>query len=363
MSAPDKDNPLTGDLEEILESTEGFRELRGERVFVTGGGGFIGAWLLESLLWANDRLGLGASIAVLVRSPKEFARKLPHLAARADIECIQGDVRTFAFPEGEFSHIIHAAAPTGVRQLHERPADVLSAIIHGTERVLELARKCRACRLLLTSSGAVYGAQPVGVDRVDESALGAPDCSEARSAYGEGKRVAELLCTLASKEPGGPQAKIARCFTFGGPYQRMDSQYAFASFMGDRLRDRAIRVRGKGLARRSYLYAGDLASWLWAVLFRGAPGRPYNVGSDQAISIAELAATIARLREPAIDVVFDEAEQAGLSGNCYVPSVERARRELGVEQRVSLAEMMTRTLMWYAQREGDGAAEQKEARE
>src|SRR5512137_1421794 len=106
-------NPLFLDLDHILEHTRGlWDELRGERIFITGGTGFFGCWLLESLLWANDRLNLNCQATVLSRSPDGFQTKAPHLAGHKSVSVIQGDICTFGFPAGTFSHIIHAATYT-----------------------------------------------------------------------------------------------------------------------------------------------------------------------------------------------------------------------------------------------------------
>src|ERR1044071_5556904 len=97
-------NPLAADLDRILRHTAGvWGALRGQRIFITGGTGFFGCWLLESFAWANDKLGLNTSALVLTRDRKLFAAKMPHLAGRCDIEFIQGDVRDFPFPPGVFA--------------------------------------------------------------------------------------------------------------------------------------------------------------------------------------------------------------------------------------------------------------------
>src|ERR1044072_533211 len=101
-------NLLAADLDHILAHTQGlWEELRGQRIFITGGTGFFGCWLLESLVWANDKLGLNASAVVLTSSSKSFAAKMPHLAGRADLGFHEGDVRSFSFPAGGFAFVIH----------------------------------------------------------------------------------------------------------------------------------------------------------------------------------------------------------------------------------------------------------------
>ena len=103
------------DIEHILFHTKDlWGELRGSRVFITGGTGFFGKWLLESFLAANDKFKLKASIVVLSRNPEKFKRAAPYLADHPAVRFVKGDVRNFAFPNGHFTHLIHGA---GVREM------------------------------------------------------------------------------------------------------------------------------------------------------------------------------------------------------------------------------------------------------
>src|SRR5260221_10913153 len=113
-------NILATDLDHILGCTEGlWEDLRGERIFITGGTGFFGCWLLESFAWANDRLGLGASALVLTRNPDAFAKRVPRLARHPAVHFHVGDVRSFEFPHGECSHVVHAATDASAALLAE----------------------------------------------------------------------------------------------------------------------------------------------------------------------------------------------------------------------------------------------------
>lgn len=334
---------LAADLDHTLAHTrELWDELRGQRVFITGGTGFFGCWLLESFTWANERLKLGARATVLTRDPERFRNIAPHLAGDSSVELLAGNVKTFAFPTGDFSHIIHAATDSAVVP---SATEVMQTIVRGTERCLEFAQRAKSRKMLFTSSGAVYGKQPPEISHVSEEYPGAPDPLLASSAYGEAKRLAELQCALAAQN-SALEVKIARCFAFVGPYMNLEVHFAVGNFLRDQMRGGPVVVKGDGTAVRSYLYASDLAVWLWTMLFKAPSARAYNVGSDEAVSIAELAKNAAAISDPKVEVRV-EGKPTGAPPARYVPSVQRARNELGLEQRVSLPAALAKTRDWF----------------
>jgi nucleoside-diphosphate-sugar epimerase len=335
---------LADDLDHILEQTRHlWEELRGNRLFVTGGTGFFGCWLLESFTWANERLNLRAKAVVLTRDPARLRTKAPHLAGDTALEFLAGDVRSFAFPEGEFSHVIHAATDSAVVP---SASEVVDTIVRGTAHSLAFAEQARCRKFLFTSSGAVYGKQPSDLTHVPEEYTGAPDPLNPASAYGEAKRLSELQCVLASQS-SRIEAKIARCFAFVGPYMNLEVHFAIGNFLRDQMRGGPIVIKGDGTAVRSYLYASDLMIWLWTILFRGASLRAYNVGSENDVSIADLSHTVASARASAVQVCI-EGTPTGAPPARYVPSTERAQRELGLKQWVTLEDAIKKTLNWYS---------------
>lgn len=338
---------LKGDLDHILKYTEGvWDSLRGQRLFMTGGTGFFGCWLLESFLWATTQLNLDATVCVLSRDPEAFRRKAPHLANHPAIQLVAGDVRSFEFPDGIFSHVIHAGADPSALLNRENPDLVLETIVQGTARVLDFAQRCQATTVLFVSSGAVYGPQPQTLSRIPEEFLGGPDPVVARSAYAEGKRVAELLCVLEARRHGFA-AKIARCFAFLGPYQPLEGQFAIGNFTHDAINRQPIQVAGDGTPSRSYLYAADLAIWLWTILIRGESCRPYNVGSEQSVTIAQLAELVAGRVESPVEVRIKGRPTPGRPAERYVPSTRRAQSELGLQQTIALDEAIHKNLQWH----------------
>ena len=330
------------DLESILTHTGPLWEsLRNGRIFLTGGTGFFGCWLLESFAAANQAFDLHAEAVVLTRNPGQFANKAPHLAALPGIQLLPGDVANFAFPAGRFTHIIHAATTSSAPVSH---TEMLDTILVGTRRVLAFAKASGAEQLLFTSSGAIYGTQPPELLNVPETFSGAPALeANPLSVYGEGKRMAELLCSIAHQETG-LQAKIARCFAFVGPHLPLDAHFAIGNFIRDGLAGNPIQIQGNGSPFRSYLYAADLAIWLWTILFSGKPAHPYNVGSNEGIQIRNLAETIGSIFNVPVNIA--QPLTPGTSSPRYVPDTSRAESELGLKVRVPLGEAIQKTARW-----------------
>lgn len=342
------------DLEHVLEHTRGLWEpMRGQNLFVTGGTGFFGRWLLESFAFINGRLDLGAHATVLTRDPAAFKERAPEAAAQSCLDFVKGDVTRFTYRQvreqlaaGDpgFSFVIHAATEASAQLNEEDPLRMIDTIVGGTRCALDFAVESGARRFLLTSSGAVYGAQPPEVTHVPEEYAGGPDCNNPRSAYGEAKRLAELLCACYSRR--GVEPVIARGFAFVGPLLPLDIHFAIGNFIRDALNGGPIRIGGDGTPCRSYLYAADLAIWLWHILFRAQPNRPYNVGSDYSLSIEELAAAVAKCSGEALEIRIARPRTPGAPPTRYVPLTDRARSELGLEVWIPLPEAIRRTMAW-----------------
>ncbi|MCW4461033.1 NAD-dependent epimerase/dehydratase family protein [Sphingomonas sp. BT-65] len=311
--------------------------LAGARIFMTGGTGFIGRWMLEALA----RTDLDTEIVVLTRDPDAFAEKAPHLAARTTL--LPGDVLAFDPPKGRFTHIVHAATDASAALNARDPLRMVDTIVTGTRRTLDFARTSGATRFLYLSSGAVYGAQPPEIIHVAEDWHGGPDPRDPRSAYGEGKRAAEMLCAIYVRQ-FGLELVSARIFALLGPLLSLDIHFAAGNFIRDAMAGARIRVEGSGQAVRSYLYAADLTVWLWTLLLKGRPGETYNLGSEEAVSIADLARrTAAILGGPGVEILG--RPDPGWNPGRYVPSTAKVRRDLGVASTVDLDEAIRRTAL------------------
>ena len=296
------------------------------RIFVTGGTGFFGKSILDYLKRHPD-FRAADEWTILSRDPEKFrSRNAALLDQDRKIGFVAGDVRDFK-AEGRYDEIIHAAT-AAVTTLSDD--EMTSTIVEGTRHVLEFAKSCGAKKILLTSSGAVYGPQTASVGEY------AP-CNPV-TAYGKGKLAAERMWAES-----GLDAKIVRCFAFTGPYLNRDIHYAIGNFIRDCLAGEPIVIKGDGAPQRSYLYADDLVKWLFAVLDRGVSGRPYNVGSPEALSIRDLAERVRAALDSKNDIRILGVPVPGAAPSVYVPDVSRAVRELGLRVTVSLTDAIRKS--------------------
>ena len=334
------------DLDLVLSlTTEFWSRFRGTRLFVTGGTGFVGGWLLEVVVHANEVLGSGIEVVVLTRSPDRATDRSPHVFGAPDVKLVAGDVTSFDMNLGKIDLCIHAATDAADSAGAADEVRVLDVAVTGTRRVLDLAAASGASRFLVISSGAVYGKQPPTLARIPEDFPGAAGTLDAESPYARGKQAAERLgCAHASVS--GITVTIARIFALVGPNLPLEGPFAAGNFIRDALRGRAIEIRGDGRPIRSYLYIADACVWLLHILMSGASQQAYNVGSEQELSIAELAQRVVRANGTDLPIKVYEVPDPHVPAPRYVPATTKARGELGLAEYTSLDAALLKTIKW-----------------
>jgi nucleoside-diphosphate-sugar epimerase len=338
---------LEKDIDHILShSVDIFDNLKGRRIFITGGTGFFGKWILETLAKANSDLKLNLEVVILTRDINAFRHNFKYLLDNKIFIFIEGDINNFKFPEDKFDIIIHAATDSNSELYKANPLLMFDTIVNGTRNILDFAARSDVKNFLYISSGAVYGKQPVELSLISEDYSGAPELNDINSAYSEGKRAAEMLCALYSSRYGF-LVKIARCFAFVGPYLPLSKHFAIGNFMNDYLHDRTVEIKGDGTTIRSYLYSTDLVIWLLTILLKGKNCRPYNVGSENGISIRELAETISTFSGKSLDLRVMTELNDQRNADRYVPCTGRAQNELGLRQTIDINDSIGRTLSFY----------------
>ncbi len=337
------------DLDLVLSLTPEFwSRFGGARLFMTGGTGFIGTWLLQALQRANDKQGSKMELVVLTRDRERARQQAPHVFGRPDTTLVAGDVSSFSGPVGQLDLCIHAATDVSGALKAGDPLRVFDSIVQGTRRVLDLAHANGASRFLLTSSGAVYGSQPTNLERITETYSGAPDSLQPGAAYGNGKRAAEWLTSAYASQASqtGFETCIARIFALIGPGLPLNGPFAAGNFVRDALAGQTISVQGDGRPVRSYLYMADLCVWLLRILGSGAAGQAYNVGSENAVSIAGLAQQVVAAAGTDAPIQVQTPAASDAPATRYVPDTHKARHELGLAEYTPLDTALLKTIQW-----------------
>lgn len=338
---------VRSDTEAVLNGrTELLKPLAGAHLFLSGGTGFLGTWLLELISALNDDYQFNTQVAVYSRSAPDFLRRHKHLGTRKEFRFLEGDISFLTELPRETDYIIHAAALTDRRLFASNPTAVGEVNGLGTIRILRAAGLIENLKkFLLVSSGLIYGPQSLAVERIDEAYSSGFPCDNANAIYSESKRFSEAFAASFVSETKIPLV-IARPFAFVGPYQSLELPWAVTDFIRDSLAGRPIKIMGDGSTVRSLLYASDFAYWILAALARGQTRHAYNIGSPEPVDLLSLARMITQHFTPAPDILT-KVGQFDHGPTRLVPCVEKARRELKVQLTVPLTDAIQKTINWH----------------
>lgn len=322
--------------------------LRGGALLVTGGTGFMGTWLAEMIACLNDQHRFGTRLRLLSSHASAFRGRVPHLAARPDVELIEQNVLNVVELPDDTTWIIHAAGDPDNRHHMTDPLGTFRTLVHGTDRLLLAATRLGNIRKILhVSSGLVYGSQPQDQALLPEGYAGGLDCTVPSHAYAEGKRAAETVCAAFRTQARLPIV-TARPFAFIGPYQPLDRAWAANSFFRDGRAGGLIRIQGDGESVRSYMYPADMALWLLCMLVQATPGSVFNLGSPEGISLNDLAHRIAASFPHPVRIVTRMLGAQAPAATRLVPDVSQARQALGLSVLTDLEKAIRQALQWYA---------------
>lgn len=362
-TTPPVQSVVSQDLDYICGSLEEeFAALAGRRILITGGAGFLGYYLVQSLVHYN-KSGKGAPIAVTVFD--NYARGVPGwLTATADkahVELVKHDVRQ-PLPAGmeDFHYLIHAASIASPKYYRKFPIETMDANVNGLRTLLDygVAQQAKGRPIdgfLYFSSSEIYGDPPPEYIPTPETYRGNVSCTGPRACYDESKRYGETLSVNFAQQHGLP-VKTARPFNNYGPGLKITDSRVIPDFMRDVFAARDIVMYSDGSPTRTFCYIADAVIGYFRILIRGRPGEAYNIGVDKPeISMTDLAGRIVALAGEHLNyrgrvVHRRSSEQAYLvdNPNRRCPDIGKARSELSYEPSVNLDEGLKRSLYWYA---------------
>ena len=329
-----------------LETYFDLAELKNKKILISGGTGFFGLWILSLINFLNGR-NAQIFVWVISRNPENFLKKFPHFRKLEWLKFVTADIENIKFTNQSLDYVIHAATDTSMNA-HAKHLKMLDNIILGTRKILEVAENSKASKVLLVSSGAIYGTQPYRVPKIKENHRLSCDVLNPVSAYAEGKRVMELLGSIFADQTG-ISVTVARCFTFMGPGIELNSHFAFGNFIRDALFSEEIKIEGDGRPVRSYLHGSDLAIWLLTLVIKGENNNAYNVGSNNEISIKNLAEKIKTVLAPQCSIIYKKTSPSSILGlNRYVPCTLKMQ-DLGCKDWTSLEQGIKDTAMFNSE--------------
>ena len=299
--------------------------IKDKSLLVIGGTGFFGKSILDSFKRGLLNQFNIAKIIILARNTEKFIKEYTELYFKG-VDFINGDIsKISSLPESDY--VIHAATSTNMNDYNQISNNVgKNNIEKSVSNYCVLAPKFHSnSKILYCSSGAVYGKQPLNLEKIDENFPLQKDLSNLsneKQNYCLGKRFAEIeIKKLGSL---GLNVSIARCFAFSGKYLPKDQHYAFGNFLNSAENGDKIVVESPGITYRSYMEADELVLSLLKVLLISNPSSPIvNIGSDLQISLYDLAKNIAL--DYGVDYEFVNYNDKIIIDR-YVPNTEKLKK-------------------------------------
>lgn len=339
-----------------------FGSMSGKRLLITGGAGFLGYYLVQSVLDWNKKSSEAGMIHVTVYD--NYLRGVPAWLSELDgtpgLTLKKYDVSN-ALPEnmGYFQYIIHAASIASPTYYRRYPIETMDANVTGLRNLLEYSRmqkngKSPVEGILFFSSSEIYGDPSPENIPTPETYNGNVSCTGPRACYDESKRYGETLCVNFARQEGIP-VKSARPFNNYGPGLKITDKRVLPDFARNVLDGKNIVMLSDGAPTRTFCYVADAVIGYYKILTRGRNGEAYNIGAiEPEISIAGLA-------EKVVDIAGDLFEYKGKvirqvspdeqylidNPNRRCPVITKAKTELGYNPGISLDEGLKRSLIWY----------------
>lgn len=310
-------------------------------LMVIGGTGFFGKSILDFYQRGGLRPWNITSVKIIARSTLSLRQNFPNLIDKT-IELYDADITCISeLPFADY--VIHAAASTDAKNYLLQPDFEKKNIHAAIENYSKLAVNFhRNSKVVFCSSGAVYGKQCNDLEFLSEDGPLFPieNLGVGKRDYAAAKRDAELI--VRDMGSLGLSVSIARCFAFIGPYLPRKQHFAIGNFIEDGLNGRPINVNASLTVFRSYMYSDDLVRWLMVIASNGSTSCPiYNVGSDEEILITEAARQVGEYFSVPVlvkNIIKNDVDR-------YVPSIHKARQELGLSLEMNLAESIHETVL------------------
>jgi len=305
------------------------------RVLITGGAGFIGSHLSDAYLKRGDEVFVIDDLST--GSFENIGHLKDHPRFKYTIDSVRNQ-QAMAELVDQCDVIFHLAAAVGVKLIVESPVHTIETNVHGTEVILSLANKKKK-KVLIASTSEVYGLS-TQVPFTEDGNLVMGATTKGRWSYACSKAIDEFLALAYWREKKLPTV-VVRLFNTVGPRQTGQYGMVIPTFVKQALSDHPITVYGDGTQSRCFCYVGDVIGALMKLMDdERAVGEVFNVGSNQEITIRDLAKKVKELTKSASEIVFvpyDEAYEEGFEDMPRrIPNISKVNRQVGFEPQMDL---------------------------
>ena len=330
------------DIDEVFKLIgEDWDILKNSNILISGGTGFFGRAIIPSMIHANNLKNLNLKIYLISRDEnphKHFEMIKDHYGI---LRFIKSDIRNFSSKDLNINYIIHAATNSDSEFIKNNPELTLDTIVIGTRKLLEFSLTQKKLKsFLFISSGAVNSANKIHNTPISETDIYSVDTNDQLFSYSSGKKTAEKYLMEYHQKYNIP-IKILRGFTLIGPQINLNQNLALTYLLSCFLKNEDIIVLNPE-CKRSYMYTTDLVNWIIKGMLYAKSGTIYNLGSDEEISIKDLAKKILKYNDK-IKLI----ENKSTSNDYYVPDLKSIKKEFGLEITVSLDESIKRLVNYF----------------
>jgi len=319
---------------------ERLNPLRGQTILVTGGTGYVGKWIYYFVKHLNNQYELDIKLILVARGidgPFNIEINL-----QSFVSFIRSDIRQIKNLPAHINYIIHAASSPDNRLYMSNPIDSIDIITSGTKQLFEASLELDGLKNILNlSSGQIYGA--VNSDHITEDDFGSLNVGNIGSIYSEAKRYSETL-SLAYRTIHKLPIVQVRPFAFVGPLMDLNMPWAINNFVRDAIKFSKIKIVGNGSPIRSYMYPADMVYWILVMLIYGKTGQAYNLGSNEGVSLFDLAKKIKNILGEKIDI---EVLNMNESNFTFVPDISKVNKEFNLTIKVDFDTALKNTINWF----------------
>lgn len=333
---------LIEDLNTSFDDIKSIESLKNKVIFVSGACGFMGSWLLESILFLNSTYDFNIKVYATAKEIEKYKLKFPHLFIN-NVECISLNIKNYLEIPEDVNYVLNLAGIPDIRVHSSDPIKVVDATLRGVENMLSASSRLPNLeKFIHMSSGLIYG--QVDNKLIEEDNVGTLPTLSSSMSYTESKRMAEVICQVYRSQMRIPTI-IFRPFTFIGPYQSMEMPWAINSFIREAFGGGPIRILGNIHTKRSCMYPSDMVYAILKGIVDGENGECFNLGSEDYKTILEISEIVSGCFPNRVQIEYPRVDY--VEESYFVPSMKKMKLKFGFETKFDSTTSIKKTIEWF----------------